>query len=131
MAIETRNLIIDQGATFVDEFVWCADSLTTPGTPGDPIPLTGATVRMQIRKAQGEPVLLSASSPDDGIVLDEAAGKVTYTLTPAKTNGLVHKSCRYDIEAAFSEDDVHRLVEGNVTVRPNITQDPGEPIVGR
>lgn len=131
MTAVTRNITIDQGATFFDEWGWRADSLTTPGTPGDPISLAGATVRMQIRKKQGDPILLEASSPSDGITHDGAGGNVTITLPPSKTNLLTSKSCRYDVEADFGGDHVEKLVEGSVTVRPNITQDPGEPIVGR
>jgi hypothetical protein len=129
MPAVTRNITIEQGAIFRDEFSWHADSETTPGTPGDPIPLTGATVRMQIRKKQGTDVLLEASSPDDGITLVEAAGQVKIEISAALTSMLPVKGARYDLEAVFSPDEVHRLTEGSVTVRPNITQDEGEPVL--
>lgn len=131
MPAQQRNITIEQGATFFDEFTWHADSMVTPGTPGDPIPLTGALVRMQIRRVQGSEILLQADSSSNGITLDAPAGKVSIELPPAKTNLLVSRSCRYDVEAVFGDDDVHRLVEGSVTVRPNITQEPGDPIVTR
>lgn len=131
MPAEIRPITIEQGATFTLAFQWLADSLATPGTPGLPIPLTGATVRMQVRKKQGTTVLAEATSPSDGIILAEADGRVTITLTPAKTNLLISKQCLYDVEVEFSADEVHRLVEGPATIRPNITQAPGDPVVLR
>lgn len=131
MPAVTRNITIDQGATFVDAFGWRADSTVTPGTPGDPISLAGATLRMQIRKKQGDPVILEATSPSDGLSHDGVGGNVSINLPPSKTNLLTYKSCRYDIEADFGGDHVEKLVEGSVTVRPNITQEPGEPVLGR
>lgn len=130
MTAATRNITIDQGATFTMDFGWREDD--GDGNPSTtPIPLTGATLRMQIRKKQGDPIMLEATSPSDGLSHDGAGGNVSVVLPPSKTSLLDAKSCRYDIEADFGEDDVQRLVEGAVTVRPNITQDPGEPIVGR
>lgn len=129
MPAETRNITIEQGATFTWQFGVREDDGN--GNPSAvPIPLTGSTLRMQIRKAQGEQVLLEATS-GDGLSHDGAGGNVTVVLPPSKTNLLTSKSCRYDMEADFGGDDVTRLVEGAVTVKPNMTQDPGEPIVGR
>ena len=128
---ETRNWVVDQGATFRDEFEWRADDEDTPGTPGELIPWPpGTVVRLQVRKKQGDPIMLEASSAGDGITLGDP-GKVTIVLSPAKTSQLTSRSCRYDVEAVFAEDDVLRLTEGSVTVRPNITQAPGDPVVAR
>lgn len=130
MAVEVRNLRIDQGATYTLDFTWYADDPANPGQPdlNNPIPLTGATARMQIRKKQGEQVLLEATS-GDGITIDGPAGRVTAVLVPAKTNMLSYKSCRYDLEVEFSPTEVYRLLEGSVTVKANITQDAGEPVL--
>lgn len=125
MAVEKRNIKIDQGAVYKLVFTWYDDN---NGVPGSPIPMTGATGRMQIRKTQGSPVLLEAIS-GDGITIDEPNGTVTVLLPPSKTNLLTAKSCKYDLEVVYSADEVYRLLEGSVSVNPNITQDTGEPVL--
>lgn len=128
MPAEIRNIVIDQGATFRMEFEWREDDPDNPGQPGDLIPLDGATLHMQIRKKQGDPVLVSASTGDGLSVVD---GAVHVLLPPTKTSLLTYRSCKYDIEAHFAPDDVQRMVQGGATIDPNITQEPGDPIVQR
>lgn len=124
---QTRDLTIQQGATFREDYVWREG---TPEAPGDPISLVGATLRMQIRKSQGGEVLLEATI-GDGLSTGGIDGTIVLLLPPSKTNNLSVRSARYDLEATYSVDDVHRVLEGRVIVKPNITQDPGEPVVAR
>lgn len=138
MTAATRPLFIEQGATFTLGFTW--RQTTEVGgvvTPGDPYDLTGCKARMQMRRSQGTPVLLTATSAVAGegagrIVLGGDTGRVDLTLTDEDTDLLTAKTCVYDLEiewpAAAGElrPRVDRLIQGVVTVSPNITQVAGE-----
>lgn len=132
MAAVKSDLYIEQGATFLFQFEWRADSLTEPGSPGEPIDLTGAVLRMQIRKTQQSEALVDASSTgaEPALTHNDTGGTITIKLPASSTNLLVSKTCMYDLEAVMPDGDVFRVIEGAVTVNPNITQLPDEPVVG-
>lgn len=131
MSARATPLTIEQGATFELRFQWCLDSTVTPGQPGDPIDLTGAVLRMQIRKTQQAPVLVEATSDGTApfITHDGPGGTVTVKLPAEETNKLSSKQPLYDLEVLLPGGDVYRLIEGVITVSPNITQAAGEPRV--
>lgn len=143
MAAVNRPLYIEQGATFPLAFTWHMEGPVVSGvvTPGDPYDLTGCIARMQIRKAQGEPVLLAATSESTGpgadrIVIDGPTGRIAITLTDEDTDSLNVSTCVYDLEVEWPiqvgelAPRVDRLLQGAVVVSPNITQEVGDPIVG-
>lgn len=117
------DITMEQGATFEMSFVWANDEAGT-----QPIDLTGAQMRMQVRRQQQSDVLIEAVSPTE-IVLGGLSGTVAVTITDEVTSLLPLKKCRYDMEAEMPDGKVHRVIEGSVTVRPNITQEPGEPVL--
>ena len=131
MAAKIEPITMEQGATFFMEFVWREDSDTAPGTPGDPVDLTGYIARMQVRAKQQGSIMLEASSegatPD--IALGGATGKFIIIIADEKTDLLSVKKAFYDLEAEDAAGRVYRVLEGPVTVRPNITQTPGQPVV--
>jgi hypothetical protein len=112
MTAAPRNLVIEQGSTFTLGFNWHKEGpLDANGapTPGDPYDLTGCTARMQIRRKQGDPVLMTATSdpPVDAaaiaagagrIVLGGATGRVDITLTDEDTDLISARSAVYDLE---------------------------------
>lgn len=129
MTAAKKDLYIEQGATFGLSFTWREGTTEEPGDPHD---LTGAVARMQIRKKQQDPALVSASS--DGVVpkitLGGAAGTVALELSDEDTDLLTSKSALYDLEVELADGTVVRLLQGRVTVDPNITQLPEDPTVG-
>lgn len=121
-------LTIAQGQTFLGTVTWYQGDDNT----GPVISLVNAVeIRMQIRRQQGSPVLLEASSiglsPE--ITHNGAGGVVTLHLKPESTALLSSKRCVYDLEVEWGTGDVDPISRGVVTVVPNITQGPGEPIV--
>lgn len=122
---------MEQGATKVWGFVWRNEDPLQPGVPGAPVDLTGCTARMQIRKKQGEPILVEAVSDgaDPEIILGGATGQITVKLSAEQTSMLTSKTSQYDMEIVMPNGDVHRAVEGTITTKPNITQLPSEPVV--
>lgn len=129
MTAHQKNLYIEQGATYELPFVWREG---TTDAPGDPVDLTGATAAMQIRKTQQAEAILDASSTgvSPRIILGGATGEITISLTDADTDALTHKTAKYDLEVRLADGKLHRILEGDVTVSPNITQVADDPIVG-
>lgn len=125
MTAVTRDLAIEQGATFRLAFTWCqSGGVDGTGTPiaGTPYDLTGCSARMQIRKSYSTPVLVAIVT-DDGITLGGTDGTVTIDISAARTDALNVKTGRYDLEIEFPSGDVYRVLEGAVTVSPNVTKD--------
>lgn len=154
MTAAVRDLVIEQGSTFTLGFNWHREGELVDGlpTPGDPYDLTGCTARMQVRRKQGDPVLLTATSIDvpteeparteaieagaGRIKLGGVTGRIDITLTDEDTDLLTAKSAAYDLEIEWPPDvdqlrpHVDRLLQGIVTVIPNITQNPpDDPLV--
>lgn len=122
MTATTVNLTIEQGATFVMSFTWAYDD---NGVPGAPVDLTGTILRMQIRKGQGAPVLVEAlnTGPNPMITHGGTNGHVDVRIPATSTDLLGGGRAVYDFEAAWpGGGDVYRVIEGQATVRPNITQ---------
>jgi hypothetical protein len=112
MTAAPKDLAIEQGSTFTLGFNWHKEGpLDTSGnpTPGDPYDLTGCTARMQIRRKQGDPPLLTATSdpPTSQAAIDAGAGRIALggttgridiTLTDEDTDLLSARSSVYDLE---------------------------------
>lgn len=124
------DLPIDQGETFRWAFVF-ATRPEVEGDPWVPVDLTGCTARMQVREKYGSEVLASVTTEDGGITLGGADGRVEVFLTDVQTDELGVKegstrprtAASYDIELIFPSGDVKRLIQGAITIDPNITRD--------
>lgn len=106
------NLIIDQGTTFSAN-VTAKDSL---GTIRD---LTNFTARAQLRRSYNSANSVTFSAN----IFVPASGNVTLALTDAVTANLKHGRFVYDLELVNANTlAVERLVEGIVTVFPEVTR---------
>lgn len=123
MGAGTLDITIEQGATFILPIQWMQPDGITP------YDLTGYTARMQIRKSQQSPVLFDATTANGKIVITPAQGKIVVTMTAAESSALNTKGAQYDLEAISGGGIVYRVVQGSVTISPNITQAEGEPEV--
>lgn len=103
------NLIIDQGTTFSSSFNVNDDA-------GDALDLEGYTGRSQIRKhfTSSNSVSFSVSVVNTGIVTLSLSSNTTTTLTPGRYV--------YDVELIDGGGAVSRIVEGVVTVTPEVTR---------
>ena len=133
MTAVTKAFYIEQGATFSFGFNWHRESepATVPPTAGVAYDVTGCVARMQIRKNQQGVTLVDASSAGvtPAITLGGLTGRIDVKLTDEMTDLLILKNSVYDLEIQMVNGDVHRLLEGAVTVSPNITQVPGDPVI--
>lgn len=126
----TANIRLNQGETFRWPFL-----LKIPGGAPDvlePMPLAGCTGRMQVREKYGAPVLLDLSSGNGGVVVSEdEAGRVDVVMTAEQTDRLGATSSPmkprlaavYDLELTYPSGDVRRIIQGAITISPNITRE--------
>lgn len=118
MAAAQYDLALEQGATFRLTITW-----TDSG--GTPINLTGATAHMSIRSQvantdTGAP-WADLTTANGGITLGGAAGTIAILVTDAQTATMTQARGRYDLYVTLSNGDRDRLMEGAVTVDPQVT----------
>lgn len=112
-----HNITIYQGATLRDVTTWKS------GNPATPVDLTGCTARMQVReKVESVSPLLSLTTENGGIALGGVAGTVTINISAEATAALTWKSGVYDLEIEFADGFVRRLLQGSVSVSPEVTR---------
>lgn len=102
------NIIVDQGTTFVTYFY-------VNGDDGLPINFSGYTGRSKIKKSY-----TSANSVSFSVNCD-STGLITLSLSANTTTNLVSGRYVYDVEVVDSSNQVSRIVEGIVTVTPQVT----------
>lgn len=117
------DLRLEEGATYRRTFARIDDA------DGTPIPLTGYTARLEIRKARGDTTdaaaLALTSTPAAGLTVDTAGGLVTVTITDEQTDALPGsldgRRGVYDVLLTHSDGSRLRLVEGDVILSPRVT----------
>lgn len=109
MAIKA-NLLIDQGSDFSTEIDVLDDN-------GDPVVLTGFTGAAQMRKHY-----TSSTSTAFNVTINAGNGTVTLSMNAATSSAVTPGRYVYDCELTSSSNVVSRLVEGIVTVTPQVTR---------
>lgn len=128
------DLELGQGSTYRDELqigIGHLDEATGEWVIDVPDDFTGCAGRMQIRKKYGSPVLLEVTTVPSALGSITLGGNtVALWLSDEGTDGLVDAetgkvvtTARYDLEVEYPSGDVDRVLEGQVTVSPNITRD--------
>jgi hypothetical protein len=87
--------------------------------------LTGCSARMQVREAFTSPqALLDLSSePGEGITITPGPpGVIEIVITSVQTAAMTWRSGVYDLELTDAGGEVERLLEGSVTVSPEVTR---------
>lgn len=110
-----KNFEIDQNTTF--RFI-----IEYKDTNGDPINLSGASAKMQVRDTKGGSKLaFTLTSPTGGIVIDQLNGKLTLTMTPTQTNKLFYPKSSYDVMLIDGNGVKTKLIEGFLTLSRSVT----------
>lgn len=86
-----------------------------------PASLAGCTARMSIKTAVGGDELLSLTTEDNRIVLDDDAKTITLLIDAATTAALASTRGVYDLEIQDGTGFVTGLFEGAVTVHREVT----------
>ena len=108
------NLKMWQGASWSYTLTWTLSSA--------PVNLAGYSARLQARESvnSSSPVLSLTSS--DGITLGGAAGTITLSRSAAQTAALPPGRYVYDLELEAANGVVTRLVEGLLSIDPEVTR---------
>jgi hypothetical protein len=106
---KTYNLEIDAGATYTVTFVYKNDD-------GVPFDLTDYTVQCKFKNLMDNFVLTPTMTKN---ALD---GEVVLSLTATQTGTLVNSPYLYQIELHGPDAEVIRLVQGQVSVSPEVVK---------
>ena len=109
MAIKA-NIVIDQGATY-------STSIDVTDDAGEPVDLTGYTGAAQMRKHY-----TSSNSHAFTVSIANTSGVVTLSMNAAISGNITAGRYVYDCELTDSSNTVSRLVEGIVTITPQVTR---------
>jgi hypothetical protein len=109
------DLVIHQGSDF-------SHVVSVLDPSGAILNLTGYTARMQIRSYVDSIATLEDMTTGNGkIGLNGPAGQLTLQLTSAVTAAYTWRSGVYDLEIASSGAIVTRIMQGNVSLSPEVT----------
>jgi hypothetical protein len=117
------DLIMEQGATFQEQFLWTQ-------ADGDPVDMTNFDLRMQIRPYHDAPNYILEGEWDGGTLTPTgdivfstipAFGLFNITISAAIMETLVFVSGVYDIEVDTGTAII-RLVEGSVELNKEVTR---------
>lgn len=106
------ELTLDQGADYAGHIVLTEDD-------GTPIDVTGSTFVAQIRKSYYS---ANVSANLVMTITDAANGNVRLSLDAANTANIKAGRYLYDIKRTDANNAVTRLVEGIITVTPQVSQ---------
>jgi hypothetical protein len=105
------NLFVDAGSDY-------SNIITVSATNGQALNLTGYTVASQIRKSYSS----STSYAFTSSIYDAASGKVRLQLNSTNSSAIPAGRWLYDVEITSGAGTKTRVLEGIVTVTPQITQ---------
>lgn len=109
----TYNLFVEQGADFQNVITVSNDD----GTPKD---LTGYVAESKMRRSYGSTAFVEI----DATVSDPTAGEITLSIAAATTETIKSGRYVYDMKITGGDPEiVTRVIEGLVTVSPNVTRD--------
>lgn len=109
MAIKT-NLVVDQGTTY-------STSIDVIDDYGNLIDLTGYSAAAMMRKHYA-----SSNATSFVTVVNVSTSQVTLSLTANTTANLIAGRYVYDCELTDANNNISRLVEGIVTITPQVTR---------
>jgi hypothetical protein len=109
------HLKIEQGADFEESFQFLDDA-------EEPLDFTDCTARMQIRETLSDAEsLLSLTTENGRLIVDEPSGTITMQLTATTTASLASGGV-YDLEAVFPDGEVQRLLKGLAALDKEVTR---------
>lgn len=90
----------------------------------EPYSLSGCAARMQVRPAVNQPVLIDLSTEAGSIVVEPGGvqGRIDIVMSATQTSALEVRKAVYDLELVWPSGEVTRLIQGKVTISPNVTE---------
>lgn len=113
----SADITINQGESWSQLLVYKS------GSPATAVNLTGDSARMQARPSYwSSAVTVELTSANGRITLGTTNGNITLVLTAAETAALAAGRYVYDLELVSSGGQVKRIIEGILTVTPEVTR---------
>jgi hypothetical protein len=112
------DLTIYKGSTFVKTIQWKS------GNPAVPVNLTGCSLRMQMRKTVNDTIILDSLTTENGKleITNAIEGRISIKIAAAASSAYAFDRGVYDLEVAFLDGSVYRIIEGSVTTVPEVTR---------
>ena len=110
----STRLVIQQGTTW-------GVSWPITDAQGNPLDVSGSTVRAQIRPSKDSGEVLHEFSTEAGNAVAEQ-NAVTLSVQPATSSAWSWRNGVYDVELTDSTGRVARIAEGTVTISPEVTR---------
>ena len=111
MAAGTYNFILEQGATFTRTLTVQENSSA--------MNLTGYSVASKMRSTHDSGTVVGTFTCT---ISNATGGVITMNMTSSTTSGIEEGMYVYDIEITSSAGTITRLMEGTVTVNPEVTR---------
>ena len=111
MSAGTYNFILEQGATF--------NRILTVQENGSAMDLTGYSVASLMRSTHDSSTVVGTFTCT---ISNASGGVITMTMTNSTTGAIEEGIYVYDVEIASGVGTVTRLMEGTVTVNPEVTR---------
>ena len=111
MAAGTYNFILEQGATFTRTLTVQENSSA--------MNLTGYSVASKMRSTHDSGTVVGTFTCT---ISNATGGVITMNMTSSTTSGIEEGMYVYDIEITSTAGTVTRLMEGTVTVNPEVTR---------
>lgn len=114
------DLTVFQGATYRKSMQWLHGATRATVQPVD---LTTATARAQIRKRYGSSTAYCTLTTADGTIVLDDLGSVSLYIEDSDTALLPPGDAVWDLEITWPDGDVCRLLMGKVAISPEATLD--------
>ena len=111
MAAGTYNFIVEQGATFTRQL--------TVKENTSALNLTGYSVASKMRSTHDSSTVVGTFTCT---ISNASGGIISMTMTPAVTGAIEEGMYVYDLEITSGSGTVSRLLQGEVTVSPEVTR---------
>ena len=111
MAAGTYNFILEQGATF--------NRILTVKENNSAMNLTNYTVASKMRSTHDSGTVAGTFTCT---ISDATGGEITMQMTNSTTAAIEEGIYVYDLEITASSGTVTRIMEGNITVNPEVTR---------
>ena len=112
---DTYDITIDAGSTYQLSVAWKDDSAVA-------INLTGYSARMHVRREINDTDTVLELSSGSGLTLGGSAGTVAVEIAAADTVDLSGVYV-YDLEVESGGGVVTRLIQGAITINPEVTRE--------
>lgn len=112
----------DKGATIIRVLRWLQDVAPEGSDPDyQPVNLTGYIGRMELRDKHGGTLLYRLDTTLGNMTIDGPEGTITLEIPATLTTTWTWRNAVYDIELVSATGRVTRLLQGTITLSPEVT----------